>query len=535
MAHMYYHVSSSKGTKIYRLHGRNFYADIVWTPSSYDWNRLVFSVKLFKLMSDQYNNHNHNDDDPPMMKPSTERPDFDPEYLLLENVSTFLIMPTDIEVMVFFTTNEFCIINYFTKNCGRRSTRDLFGCDDDDDDDDGYSEFSDGDDSDRPHNMTIVNIMENDQSFNEPSNNNSNTASMTTAKILLDTIKKSTSNETNKQNKRKMSTLTPPMPLPTMATSTSTNSIVKNISTADSIVSSSKFVSTKTTTVMPIFPSKNDDDDDDNGTQPNETNLSRATTAVQRPSITTDNSIVESHEKRNKKDEIEQIIVTTESSSVLCHIITATNDNNNKKNKKISKTTKIPPIHSIATVTSNYDLDSNKPTNSHVIENHVVNKSIHHSSSEKKPNKETHDDVDGDVNEKIFSQEITCDIDCVMLKLKEMKNLDQRKRGMSKNFDNNNDDVDEYLSSSNNYSIKSIINIMIKSDIIHGHFLKNGSFIIGRIIFRALKFVIITSLIIGSIIMLIILSIHRLRFKDFRADIFLYIMLSFFTQKLKQT
>ena len=325
--------------------------------------------------------------------------------------------------------------------------------------------------------------MENDQSFNEPSNNNSNTASMTTAKILLDTIKKSTSNETNKQNKRKMSTLTPPMPLPTMATSTSTNSIVKNISTTDSIVSSSKFVSTKTTTVMPIFPSKNDDDD--NGTQPNETNLSRATTAVQRPSITTDNSIVESHEKRNKKDEIEQIIVTTESSSVLCHIITATNDNNNKKNKKISKTTKIPPIHSIATVTSNYDLDSNKPTNSHVIENHVVNKSIHHSSSEKKPNKETHDDVDGDVNEKIFSQEITCDIDCVMLKLKEMKNLDQRKRGMSKNFDNNNnDDVDEYLSSSNNYSIKSIINIMIKSDIIHGHFLKNGSFIIGRIIFR---------------------------------------------------
>ena len=129
MAHMYYHVSSPKGSKIYRLHGRNFYADIIWTPSSYDLNRLIFSIKLFKLMTDHHQHHQYQHNNRPEMivddlsidnqqkEPSNnDRPDYEPEYILLENVSTFLIMPTDIEIMIFFTTNEFCIINYFTKN-----------------------------------------------------------------------------------------------------------------------------------------------------------------------------------------------------------------------------------------------------------------------------------------------------------------------------------------------------------------------------------------------------------------------------------
>ncbi|OTF75850.1 hypothetical protein BLA29_006416 [Euroglyphus maynei] len=353
-----------------------------------------------------------------------ERPDYDPEYLLLENVSTFLIMPTDIEVMVFFTTNEFCIINYFTKNCGRRSTRDLFGCDDDHESDDNNN----GMNSNRPHNITVVNIMANDRSFNEPSNNsNTESSNMTTAKILSETIKESTSNEMN----AKMST-------------SENISIVKNISTTDTIVN---FVSTK----MPTFLFKNDD----NGTQPNETNLSETTV---KPSITTDDSIVEPHEKRNKQDEIEQIIKTTKSSKLLCHTATTISNNNN-----ISEKTSNIPIHNI--VTSNYDDDNDvdTATNSNItMENHLVNNSLHHSKQ------------NNDENGEMFSEEITCDIDCVILKLKQMENYDQKKRGTTM--------ISDYPP--NDYNVKSIITILIRSDIIHGHFLKNGSFIIGRIIFR---------------------------------------------------
>ncbi|XP_075678035.1 uncharacterized protein LOC113790267 [Dermatophagoides pteronyssinus] len=490
MAHMYYHVSSPKGSKIYRLHGRNFYADIIWTPSSYDLNRLIFSIKLFKLMTDHHDHHNHQyqhnnrpemivDDlsiDNQQKEPSNnDRPDYEPEYILLENVSTFLIMPTDIEVMIFFTTNEFCIINYFTKNCGRRSTRDLFGCDDDDTGDDAYTDNNIGIKSNRPHNITVVNIETNDRSFNEPSNNTDNTNTESSNNIVVESTTTATT-------------------LPKIEKSISIK--VKNISTTKPIIisnnndngSSSKFISTTTTT-----------------------------TTVQ-PSIMNDNFtriIVESHDKRNKQQKNEQIINTTTlslSSSLLCHKnTTIVNGENVSK-----KTTENSNRNNMETVTNNY-VDT-AITNSNNIANHTFSK-------KKKPN-------DSDYDEKIFAKEITCDIDCVILKRNEFKIYEkQNKRGT---LSNDNDD-DDYTYPSYDYNFKNILAIIFRTNIIHEHFLKNGLSIIGRIIFRAIKFCTIISLIICSIMILIIFIIHHLGLKNFRADIFLYIMLSFFTQKLKQT
>ncbi|KAH9421157.1 hypothetical protein DERP_010098 [Dermatophagoides pteronyssinus] len=496
MAHMYYHVSSPKGSKIYRLHGRNFYADIIWTPSSYDLNRLIFSIKLFKLMTDhhqhQYQHNNrpemivddlsidNRQNEEPSSSSNTDRPDYEPEYILLENVSTFLIMPTDIEVMIFFTTNEFCIINYFTKNCGRRSTRDLFGCDDDDTGDDAYTDNNIGIKSNRPHNITVVNIETNDRSFNEPSNNDNTDNTESSNNIVVESTTTATT-------------------LPKIEKSISIK--VKNISTTKPIIisnnndngSSSKFISTTTTTMMPFF--------------------------TKDPSIMNDNFtriIVESHEKRNKQQKDEQIINTTtlSSSSLLCHTnTTIVNSENVSK-----KTTENSNRNNMETVTINY-VDTAAITNSNNITNHTFSK-------KKKPN-----DSD-DYDEKYFAKEITCDIDCVILKRNEFKIYEkQNKRGT---LSNDNDD-DDYTYPSYDYNLKNILAIIFRTNIIHGHFLKNGLSIIGRIIFRAIKFCTIISLIICSIMILIIFIIHHLGLKNFRADIFLYIMLSFFTQKLKQT
>ncbi|UXI18097.1 neurogenic differentiation factor 1-like [Sarcoptes scabiei] len=166
----YYHVSSPKGPKRYRLFGRNFYADISYLPSAYDPRRLLYEVKLIKLdrnkkiingfdqnferpssfvtaaqkngidsnnITDSFIDSKRSDDDDDgefsdvgmKSKSNDERNviDFEKEFFWIQNVSTFVVL-SNFEVIVFFH-DEFCFINYFTSKCSRRSTKELFSCD----------------------------------------------------------------------------------------------------------------------------------------------------------------------------------------------------------------------------------------------------------------------------------------------------------------------------------------------------------------------------------------------------------------------
>lgn len=159
----YYHVSSPKGPKRYRLFGRNFYADISYLPSAYDPRRLLYEVKLIKLdrnkkiingfdqnferpssfvtaaqkngidsnnITDSFIDSKRSDDDDDgefsdvgmKSKSNDERNviDFEKEFFWIQNVSTFVVL-SNFEVIVFFH-DEFCFINYFTSKV-RRSWR----------------------------------------------------------------------------------------------------------------------------------------------------------------------------------------------------------------------------------------------------------------------------------------------------------------------------------------------------------------------------------------------------------------------------
>lgn len=117
MINMNSNVERADGARRFLLYGNNFLCEISYMPVSYDWNRIMFTVTLIKLIHHNVNNNERqtDTDQQSVLSNRNGNDDFEREYLLINNVQTFLVLDRTMEVMVFFATNKFCIINYYNQ------------------------------------------------------------------------------------------------------------------------------------------------------------------------------------------------------------------------------------------------------------------------------------------------------------------------------------------------------------------------------------------------------------------------------------